>query len=101
MLPSDINDLPGFLEHLDTCFDELVDIADGAYERLSLDGEILGTLDMLGINNTKSPVDPPDFPNPLGQMTPNQYGYLVVMARIGYTTHCKLQAKRKLQADDE
>jgi hypothetical protein len=96
MIPSDPHMMPAYLENLDSVFDGLREIADGAVKRLVKDGEFEPALRAIGIENAKDSAAPPSFPNQLNQLTDNQYGWLIVMARMGYTSHCKVMAKDML-----
>ncbi len=96
MIPKDPHMMPAYLENLDSVFDGLREIADGAVMRLVKDGEFDSALKTIGIENAKDSAAPPTFPNQLNQLTDNQYGWLILMARMGYTSHCKVMAKDRL-----
>ncbi len=101
MIPKDPNLMPAYLENLDSVFEGLRDLADGAVQRLVFEGEFEDALKKIGIENGKDSSAPPDFPNTLNEMTDNQYGWLILMARIGYTSHCKVMAKDLLRSITE
>ena len=100
MIPADPQQMPAYLESLDEVFEGLRTLADGAAMHLISIGEFEAALKSIGIENGKDSAAPPDA-NILGTLSEAQYAWVVVMARLGYSSHCKVMAKDKLKSITE